>query len=293
MRQTVRNLRKKIYSNRPLAALLRRCNNPFASKEFNLLHCCHHRVGTVWFKRILSSISLRFFIPFYQRNRVDQEIEFPRKPFIYLDTHSLLDVSKMTDYRGTHIIRDPRDLVVSGYYYHLWTDEEWANLKISELLKAVPMLRDRMALLPLHAMMDVSYREYLNRLPKEEGLLSEIKRASCGPIKVMREWGYNNANFLEIKYEDLLHDEEKSFRKIFSHYGFKPSAIDTATEIALSYSFKRISRRDIGQVEKQSHMRSGKIQQWKDEFGEVHKKLFKELHGNDLIKFGYETDLNW
>ena len=31
------------------------------------------------------------------------------------------------------MIRDPRDVIVSGYFYHQWTDEPWANEPRPEL----------------------------------------------------------------------------------------------------------------------------------------------------------------
>lgn len=37
----------------------------------------------------------------------------------------------------------------------------------------------------------------------------------------------------------------------------------------------------------------GKINQWETRFDDEDKKLFKEVAGDWLIKYGYETDLNW
>lgn len=289
----IRQLGKNILKNARLAKVCRMLNNPFANREYTLIHCCHHRVGTVWFLRIMSSLSRHYFLPLVQRERVDREPQLPQAACIYLDTHSLLDVSQLANFKGTHIIRDPRDLVVSGYHYHLWTDEEWANTKIKKLIEDFPMLKERLALLPLETMMDVSYKEYLKSLPETEGLIAEIKRASRGPIQVMGNWNYHHPDFLEIKYEDLIANEEETFRSIFRHYGFKPKAVDKATQIALSYSFKKVAGRDLGSVAQKSHLRSGKSQQWKEAFGQSHKELFKELHGMDLIKMGYENNLDW
>lgn len=286
-------IRKTIRNKPAYAKWFRMLDNPFKDREFQVIHCCHHRVGTVWFLRIMNSVALHFFLPFDKRDRVDQDPEISHTPCVFVDTHSLLEVSRLSGFRGTHIIRDPRDLVISGYHYHLWTDEEWANMKMGDLLTAYPMLKERLSLLPIESMMTISYREYLNGLSKEDGLIAEIKRASRGPIQVMGNWNYDHPDFLEIKYEDLLLDEEAIFRSIFAHYGFKPSAIEKATQIALSYSFKKMAGRNIGDVAQKSHLRSGKSKQWQDEFGQAHKDLFKKLHGQDLIKMGYETDLNW
>jgi sulfotransferase 6B1 len=39
--------------------------------------------------------------------------------------------------------------------------------------------------------------------------------------------------------------------------------------------------------------RSGKTGEWKKHFTDEHKKIFKEVAGDLLIKLGYEKDNNW
>ena len=73
---------------------------------------------------------------------------------IFFQTHSQIDVSKLPPYRGTHIVRDPRDVIVSGYFYHKWAPERWC---------AVERAYDGM-----------SYRDRLKNLSKEDGLIFEI-----------------------------------------------------------------------------------------------------------------------
>jgi len=106
-------------------------------------------------------------------------------------------------------------------------------------------------------------------------------------------WDYTNKGFFEIKYETIMGNEEKIFRQLFRHYGFNHEAIERSVEIAKQFSFKNRTGRNTGEVNKKSHLRSGKLQQWKDEFNEDHTVQFKKLHGEDLVKLGYEKNLNW
>lgn len=277
---------KLAYSIIPI--LRRLSGQPFDSKNGNLvIHCCHHRAGTLWFSRILKSIAKYYHLSF---SFADQKY-FHQKPAIILDNHSHIDLSALPkSFRGSHIIRDPREMIISGYYYHLWTKEKWANIPIKEL---GPNIEQYWPLLPVSKIGCLTYKEYLNSLNKEEGIFAEIHRASTTCIRDMVAWNYRHPNFLELRYEDLLQDEEKSFLELFKHYNFSEQAINQSLGIALSYSFKKITGRDIGQVKEKSHIRSGGLGQWKSEFSEAHKKYFKMLHGNDLINLGYEKDLYW
>lgn len=165
-------------------------------------------------------------------------------------------------------------MIISGYFYHLWTEEKWANY-------------------PREEFGGKSYQKYLNSLNQEEGILAEMKRAASTDIKDMVNWNYNNPNFLEIKYEDIIKDEQKVFYNLFKHYGFRKDAIQAALKIAEQYSFKNVAKRKVGQKQQKSHLRSGKPGEWRDFFTEKHKNSFKELLGDVVVKLGYEVNNNW
>jgi hypothetical protein len=80
---------------------------------------------------------------------------------------------------------------------------------------------------------------------------------------------------------------------MFQHYGFKERAVEKAVAIASRFSFKKVAKRNVGEVDGKSHLRSGRLQQWREEFDEDHKAYFKELHAKDLIDLGYEQDTRW
>jgi hypothetical protein len=139
----------------------------------------------------------------------------------------------------------------------------------------------------------MSYKQYLNSLSKKEGIFAEIQRASTGVIRDMVQWDYHNHNIFEFRYEDIINEEQSIFRRLFQHYGFSDDAVSHSMRIAETRSFKNITTRKIGDVKEKSHTRSGKSGQWENEFTDSHKAYFKKLHGEDLIKLGYENDMNW
>src|SRR5437764_11863139 len=109
----------------------------------------------------------------------------------------------------------------------------------------------------------------------------------------MRNWNYDRTNFLEMQYEDLIEDEEGGFQRLFEHYGFTDRAVASALQITKRHSFKAKTGRALGEVGGESHLRSGKPGQWRQEFNDEHVALFKKLSNDVLIKLGYEKDDAW
>lgn len=253
---------------RPIRRLTR---NPFAPGQSArlLLHCCHHKTGTAWSRAVLHAVAGHYGLRF--------EIVRGHRPHpgtaVVLKNDSQIDVATLPDFLGSHMIRDPRDVVVSAYFYHLWTKEAWAHEPSPEYG-------------------GLSYQAYLCSLPREEGLLAEI-RHSLPVIEQMARWDYTDPRFLELRYEDAIADETTTFTALFRHYGFNPDAVATSVGIARRFSFERLAGRRLGEASEGSHLRSGQPGQWREVFNDEHGALFKEVAGLALVAIGYETDNRW
>jgi len=172
------------------------------------------------------------------------------------------------------MIRDPRDVVVSGYHYHLWTKERWAHL-------------------PQEKYGGQSYQQHLKGLSKDDGLLAEIERSAGTVIRDMAAWDYNRPEFLELRYETVLADEDSEFERAFRFYGFSDDAVAYALQVVVEQSFRTKTGRAVGETATNSHLRSGAPGQWREQFGPQHVERFKELAGESLVRLGYETDDGW
>lgn len=269
-----------------------RAANPFRTPPGHLvMHCCHHRVGTNWFLRIFEAIGQRYGLPFHHNAWVDALAPAGPPAALLLDDHSHVDRATLpANLRGSHLVRDPRDMVVSGYHYHLWCDEPWATTPLRELGDGI---RDYWPLLPVDDFRDLSYRDYLNTLDPEAGMEAELLRASSTDLADLAAWGRSDPRFLELRYEDLLADEPALFRRLFEHYGFSEAAVEDCLEIAEGFSFNQVTRRKLGEVASGQHLRSGAARQWETAFTPTLKRRFKALHGELLIELGYEDDLEW
>jgi hypothetical protein len=236
-----------------------------------IIHCCYHKVATVFFMQILRNIAKEFDWKL-QISFSEKLTPISLDTNIFLQHNSEINLLEIPLYVGSHIIRDPRDMIISGYFYHLWCSEEWVHRK-------KPRFNNR------------SYQEVLNSLSKEEGIAMEISRCKRA-INNMVSWDYFNPNIVEIKLEDL-NDEKGVFTKIFQKYGFDEEQLEKALSIVERLGFEKIAGRKKGEEDQKSHFRKGVSGDWKNYFTPEHKKLFKEMYPEAVVKLGYEKDDNW
>ncbi|MDH3658598.1 MAG: sulfotransferase domain-containing protein [Alphaproteobacteria bacterium] len=229
-----------------------------------IVHCGHHRCGTVWFDRIFRRLRDRLQLVYHRSAQAD----LPNTADLFFQDHSQLDKDVLPPFRGSHIRRDPRDLIISAYHYHLWADEAWLHAARDNLNGA-------------------SYQQQLRSLDPEDGLLFEMERSSRHNINLMLAWDYRDERVLEIVYEELIADEEAVFDRLFAHYQFSGEAHRTAMETALSQTFQRVAKRPIGEVRQGSHMRSGAASQWREVFTPRHVDHFNRLFADALDRLGY------
>ena len=282
--------------------LRRRVRSPFAGYGPRplIVHGTYHKMGTLWFQNVLTAVardySMRFTISHHKAGEdpdLMSEVSHEEPPLgtdVFMQSHSQLNCDRLPPFVGSHMIRDPRDVVVSGYYYHLWCNEPWVNKPIKLDASDLPMQRH---LIATGRTDSISYKRLLNSVGREEGISLEIRRFSQTDMRRVASWNYHDPRFYEIKYCELIRDEDRVFYELCKHYGFTDHAAERSVEIARSFSFKSVAKRDFGKKRNNGHLRSGQSGQWREEFNDEHKQLFKDWHGLDLIKLGYESDLNW
>ena len=241
-------------------------------KEWLIIHGAHHKAATSWFGRIYRKISQRFCWKFEvgRQNKTCPDTDTD----IFMSWGSKFDFSALGPYVGTHIIRDPRDMIISGYYYHLWCNEIWCRKAVNEFNGK-------------------SYQEVLNSLNLEDGIKFEMTNRFKKTALSMMNWNYKNPYILEVRFEEIINDVETEFIKIFSHYGFTKKETEIAMEVVERCKFEKITGRTRGDEMQNSHFRKGIAGDWENHFSESHKKAFKELYPGLLEKLGYEQNDLW
>jgi hypothetical protein len=91
---------------------------------------------------------------------------------------------------------------------------------------------------------------------------------------------------LKIHFEDLIHDRPAALTRIMDHL-LARFPLPATRQLILDSLETSINPK------KSPTFRSGKTGEWKKHFTEEHKKIFKDVAGDLLVKLGYEKDNGW
>lgn len=289
------------------------------------LYCGHHKCASQYIKTILgqsailmgwsmkvdsipSQLPMGYHLrePFASRILAKQEM-LARGAYDLIclenaDSEALAVLEAHHDYRGFHVIRDPRDIVVSGYFSHRYSHPR-SEYKSPWLWQ---------------------HRSHLASLPDlESGLLAEIEFCSTYFAR-LHEWNYQNPNILEIRYEGLIVEPMVTFMQIYRFWGirvpaFAPLALAQLLPNYVQYRLHGRSlpkRTDLPQLvlwlllrrhafarksggrargteNIEHHYRKGIAGDWRNYFTPRLKDAFKQGYPNLLSKLGYELDDQW
>lgn len=230
--------------------------------------CTHHKAGTVWMGSTFKSLAHKLGVPLV--NLRTAAVEQSGTPMIIIDPGSrwyTLGLEHPSD-RVFHLIRDPRDMVISGMHYHRTANE--------------PSLHK-----PRQVLGGKTYHEALNALPDDRArLLFEMDRARGSSLRAMMHWNYARPESFECRYEELIEDSDATlFASACSHLGIKK--LKKAKRCFLKHSlFSRSKKRP-------EHARNGAPRQWQSVFDRALAQEFDSRCGDILIALGYETDHSW
>lgn len=99
------------------------------------------------------------------------------------------------------------------------------------------------------------------------------------------EW-LNRPEVLAIHFEDLIHDRVAALTRIMDHL-LARVPLQTSRQLILDSLESSIN------PSRSPTFRSGKTGEWKQYFTEEHKRIFKNLAGDLLIRLGYEKNDHW
>ena len=214
---------------------------------------------------------------------------------VVLLPHSLLRAPLRRPYRAIRLIRDPRDIWVSGYLYHLRCDEGWC--RNSDMDTSPPIKWPQVDYSVAHRPEDWK-RQYLERLNGQsyqqnllersltEGLDFELEGYTDWTLSTMREWTLNRAYALDVRLEDLMADFDGGMLRIFGHFGFTAEQSQAALEVAGSEDVRRMS--DTAMADR-PQVFSRAISKWRDVLSAAQIARFEERHGGLLRQLGYEA----
>ncbi len=248
----------------------------------HLIHCSYHKCLTVYFGRVLKAVFNRC-LPWsrgYQHynSHLDDFYDGFQENRISSINNRALDLGRLGRFRISRFIRDPRDLIVSGYFYHKRGAEPWTRVEspTAELWYfangCVPEdLRGGGA----------SFAGYLQSLPEEEGLLAEMEFRTFH-LESMARWPAEHPDIVTFRYEDVVADGAAVFRELFDFYGLGP------LERRLGHGFAR--RYSLAGRKKDPHIRNPASGQWRKHFTPRVRQAFDEKYAGLIRQLGYAAD---
>ncbi len=165
------------------------------------------------------------------------------------------------------ISRDPRDVVVSHVFYV--TEKATEHVHHEYYARVLDNFDDRLTTSILGRpeveveFVDIGrrYEPYLGWLDREE--------------------------VLALRFEDFIHQRQCALERMARHFLRRVDSVRLSpVEIAA------VLERNIV-PERSRTFRSGKTGEWRKYFKEEHKRLFKEVAGDLLIRLGYEQSHDW
>lgn len=274
-----------------------------------------HKSASTWARSIITEAGIALDLKILTIHVKEQWDSYPtlgdmvrdQNPDILIMTRPVKkDVDTLPPFKGVHLIRDPRDIVVSGYFSHRNSHPEvFGGIPWPEL---------------------VEHRKQLLELDKDAGLEAEIEFSSLF-LDPMSDWDYDRPDTLEYRMEELIEDQQNGWDTIFRHYDLlgkdsnarlsavlwnmaarretpwlamhlrkvlpriplkdlPPSYVPNALQ---RFSFTRLSHSDRkpGQVDEHSHYRKGMAGDWVNHLTDHHLAVFRKRYGDLIERLGY------
>lgn len=181
------------------------------------------------------------------------------------------------DCRNVVLIRDPRD-IINTFYWYSWKDY---NFDPNHLLNII------------RGLMNSTRIDFTNLWPSAKELCQ------------MQLWAQQSSNCIPIYFEDMHKSDLDALKKLMGDLGLYPHPFGMSEEdfqravFLGSFKHQTAGTRQRGkensgkQLKFISSCRKGTVGDWRSSFTPEACDLFKELAGEELIQLGYENSLDW
>lgn len=283
-----------------------------------------HKAGSIWINRIIAeaaSIIGWHFGYFWDRAQhgygphdydlksfLAQLDDTGKQPFVVTCANLRRDdVRSLRSFRAFHVIRDPRDTIVSAYFSHRNShpfpgQSDWAR-----------------------------HQQRLRSVSRDEGLLYEIE-FSERYLSQLRTWDFELPQVLELKFEEITASPYDTFLRAVGFIGLLDEQADstllslmrrvpvyvlnrmhTRHPVAAPFRFvkqgvpgdelvrivygnrfvKASGGRALGEEDPNAHYRKGVPGDWVNYFRPAHRLAFVERYGDLVERLGYEPTSDW
>ena len=230
----------------------------------------HHKSGTVWMRTLFEQIAAALGAPFVRLDEhasIDLAALASTAPLqlLFQDHAFFGDIAGDTELRrgvrGCHVIRDPRDLLISAANYHGWSNEDWLHEVRADLG-------------------DRSYQQALCALDFDSTIAFEMRHSAGRAIRDMRSFE-RGEHFFDVKVEDLMRASPVVAWAFFTRLGF---AVDERRACLDAFAATRLRNPRPGL---RGHVQNPDCYQWRYMFDEALLTTFVERCGDVAEALGY------
>jgi hypothetical protein len=164
------------------------------------------------------------------------------------------------------VYRDPRDLLISQIYFATDMHEEHG---MHAYYNSLPDFGARL-------------RVAITGIEQDELMMVSVRQR----YESVLQW-LEQEHVLCLRYEDFLQNREATLGAILDQVECTGLGIPTPRAKALSLLTEAI------QPARSRTFRSGKAGGWRDHFTDEHKRLFKDVAGDLVVRLGYEKNNDW
>ena len=243
----------------------------------------HHKTGTVWMRRMLHKAKDAGTLSLMHIGREKRMTDIPPQgPVALVNWSSGFPKSLIShpEARFIHVIRDPRDVLLSGMRYHL----------------TAPLGNEKALREKRREWGGLNYQQYLNAIPTTyRRLMFEMEHIHHETIEQMVGWDRSNPNARELRYEDLIVDHDCTlFRSVLTEFGIDGLDIDALVQAYWDEAlFGGKATPEARKGQHAAHIKSGKPAQWKTKMPRTIAEEYARRYGRHLKALGYADNDDW
>jgi len=249
----------------------------------------YHKTGTVLFEAIAQTIAsqlgLNYSCHYGFVRTLDPNVG------VALLAHSLVGFDFASrPYRAVRLVRDPRDIWVSGYLYHRHCREGWCTN--TNFDPTSPIAYPRVDYSFQHYPEEWKQR-YLARLGGKSYQQNLIERDLAGGLEfelagctldAMRSWCLTTPDLLDVQLEAVAQDFDGTLRRIFTHLGLDEDECERVVALSARHDLARMSDAELSD---RRHIHSRQLSKWRDVLSPSQVARFEARYHDLICTLGY------
>lgn len=244
----------------------------------------HHKTGSAWMSGVFLRLAQLTGLRFVDLSRAKlgwnnmreyralagaafRDVDDKGERGIFMDNHSLFShLVGLPNVAGIHVIRDPRDVIVSAAKYHSHSDEPWLHVAQDEFD-------------------GLTYQQKINSIEStDDRMRFEMEHSSGQVIRGMGKFD-GKVNFVDLKYEELMADVDLvRWHEASIHLDLHGEEILHSLTAFWERSLFGGLKRPTGE---KSHVQDGRSEQWRRKMSPTILSECEERFGEVIAKLGY------